>query len=114
MSLIDTIKARIKTAMLSKNDAERNILRVLLGESQTLESRQGSIITDEQVVKIAKKLIASNNESVVHLEGDRKAALLKENEIISSLLPKEFTAQESGKLLWHAAQVQVFFWLSSC
>lgn len=93
--LLDTIKARIKTAMLSKNDAERNILRVLLGESQTLESRQGGI-TDEQVVKIAKKMIDNNNETIAALpkEDPRCAALANENIILSSLVPKELTAQD--------------------
>ena len=93
--LLDTIKARIKSAMLSKNESERNILRVLLGEAQTFESRQGSI-ADEHIIKLAKKIITNNNESIGVLGKDDKRAepLLKENEILSSLLPKEMTLQE--------------------
>lgn len=93
--LMDTLKARIKAAMLARNDAERNILRVLLGEAQTIESRQGSI-TDDQVVKVAKKLIDNNNESMAAMEWDdaRAVPLAKENEILSSLVPKELTAQD--------------------
>ena len=54
MSLMDTIKVRIKTAMLAKNDTERNVLRYVLGEAQTLEARQKGKITDEDIQGVVR------------------------------------------------------------
>lgn len=88
----DLLKKEITTAILSKNILKRDILKVVLGEVQTIESRQG-VISDEQVIKIIKKLIQSNNECIALVKNEK---LEQENVILGAFLPKEMTLAELG------------------
>ena len=44
MSLIEEIKQRIVQAMKNKNEVERDILKLVKGEVQTLETRQNKTL----------------------------------------------------------------------
>ena len=57
------IKEMIIDAVKQKDNLKRDILKVLLGEIQTLESRQGSI-TKDQIISIIRKLIDSNRLTI--------------------------------------------------
>jgi len=97
MTLVDTIKQRITVAMKAHDELTRDILRLVLGEVQTAEAREGSV-NEEKVQKIIRKLIASNEETLA-LTKDPQAAekLRKENVILDSLLPKMWTIDDIVK-----------------
>ena len=105
--LVETIKERIKQAMLTKNSLERDVLRVALGELQTAEAR-GQSIEDGPAEKILRKLVKSIGETLAAIAGqESKAAergkLEKEREILESLLPKTLGAEEISASLVEVA-----------
>lgn len=95
MSLIDEIKQRIVQAMKNKNEIERDILKLVKGEVQTLETRQNKTLNDEQVSSIVRKLMESNEETIAnHTDPSVIEKLKQENEILDSLLPVVMTQEE--------------------
>lgn len=91
MALIDDLKSRMTSAMKSKNEAERDILRFVIAEATRATDKP----TDEQVVKTVKKVIENNNVTlnVCPKEDPRYAKLTAENQILSNLLPQEWDFQ---------------------
>mgnify|MGYP001304160731 CR=1 FL=1 len=78
--LVDDIKKRIPQAMKDKKVVERDILRVALSEIQNHENRSGKPPTEEEASKIIRKVIKSNEETLlVATSEETKAKLLEEN-----------------------------------
>jgi uncharacterized protein YqeY len=93
--LVDTIKARVKEAMKAKNVVEREILRVLLGEIQTVEARNAKAMSDEEALGVVKKLAKSNRETLeLSTDAAQKEILTAEIAILESLLPKTMSVDE--------------------
>lgn len=93
--LLDTLKARITQAVKEKDEVARDVLRLAFGEVQTSEARNERPLRDEEVAAILKKLVKSNDETLALAgEGERAATLRKENEILSSLLPKAMSPEQ--------------------
>jgi len=59
MKLQEQIKRDLTAAMKAKDDPTKDALRVILGEFSRLENKD---ISDDDVIKILKKLIKSENE----------------------------------------------------
>lgn len=89
MSLEQLIRDKIKTAMREKDEVSKNVLRVAIGEVDVLKGR-GQEVEDEQICKILRKLVASNEETIKA----KSAVLFKENEILNVLLPKLLSKEE--------------------
>jgi len=90
--LIETIKRRIKEAMLEKDAVTRDILRVAIGEIQTAEARGGDI-GDAEAEKILRKLVKSNQETLAAIgddpaKQDQTLQLRRELEILEDVLPR--------------------------
>jgi uncharacterized protein YqeY len=98
MSLVQVMRDRVKVAMKSGNLVEKSILKLILGECDTLlnsAQQGGKPLTDEQVSKVLRKIILSNNETLgYNLSEDKKSIIFQENEILESLLPKLLTQDE--------------------
>ncbi len=87
--LVDDIKKRIPQAMKDKKVVERDILRVALSEIQNHENRSGKPPTEEEASKIIRKVIKSNEETLlVATSEETKAKLLEENQVLNGLLPQ--------------------------
>ena len=81
MGLIQTIKKDLATALKAKDEDRKQALRVILGELGRLDDKQPS---DEEIVKVIKKLAKSEKETLRHQgQSDRSAYL----EIIENYLP---------------------------
>lgn len=92
--LADQIKERLITAMRNGNTAERDVLRVALGELQTEQSRAGSI-TEDKAQQLVRKMVKSNHETLdAGPDPTTAAKLRKENEILESLLPRTLSEDE--------------------
>lgn len=93
--LLDDLKARITRAVKEKDEVARDVLRLALGEAQTAEARNERPLRDEEVAAVLKKLVKSNDETLALAgEGDRATTLRRENEVLSSLLPKALTPEQ--------------------
>jgi uncharacterized protein YqeY len=93
--LVDDIRARLKDAMKNRRTVEKEILRVLLGEIQTIEAREGRDLTEEASAQVVRKLLKANRETAdVTVDAAQKATLEEEIAILESLLPKTMTVDE--------------------
>jgi uncharacterized protein len=92
--LVDELKKRVMQAIKSRNDIEKEVLRVALGEIQTVEAR-GAKLTDEEAGAIVRKLVKANQETIAVSENpEQKAVLQQEIAILESLLPKTLGVEE--------------------
>lgn len=86
--LAERIKSQMLAALKAGRSVEKEILRVALGEMQTVEARKGSL-TDDETVAIVKKLVKSNRETLeVSQNAEQRSALEQEIAILEALLPK--------------------------
>ncbi len=93
--LKDDIKAQMLAAMKAGEKLEKEILRVALGEVQATESRENRELTDDEVGKILRKLVKSNEESLDVLQDEaRKERLAAETVILKALLPQTLAGDE--------------------
>jgi uncharacterized protein YqeY len=89
--MIESIKKQLLNARKSQNKEVLSILTVVLGEVDTLKFSKGhSVVTNEEVIKIIKKLIEDNELLIQH----GKNELIDENKILADLLPKFATQEE--------------------
>ena len=92
--LVDEIKKRITQAMKDKN-VDKEILRVALGEIQTTEARNAKAGTDEEALAVVRKLVKSNEETLLAtVDEEQKRILVREIEVLSSLLPTSLTQEQ--------------------
>src|SRR6185503_16125224 len=98
--LVDTIKARALEAMKKKDSLATSILRLALGEIQTLEARNNRAATDDEATAVVRKLVKSNEETLAVAEStEQKSTLEQELAILRSLLPKSMTPEEIASAL---------------
>ena len=89
MPLLDEIKKRLGEAIKAKNDVEREVLRVALGEIQTLQTRTAKPATDEEAAQIIRKLVKSNEETKAATTDAARAGVLdQEIVVLTALVPK--------------------------
>ena len=97
MRLQDKLKEDLKAAMKARNEAEKDALRVVMGEMARLDKKQ---FEDDEIIKILKKLIKSEKEL---LEKSGRGETSPFIEIIEAYLPK--MATEAQIRQWIAANV---------
>lgn len=91
MTLKERIKADILTATKAKDNATKNILKVVLGEVDTQEGR-GKTLTDEQIYGVIRKVLQGVEEMLIYKPGD--AVLMQEKAILSKLLPVQLDRED--------------------
>lgn len=95
MTLVDDIKTQTKAALKARDEVTKNVLRLVLGEIQLAESRQGTTLDDAAGHKIVRKLVASNEATLeVTTDETTKAQLLRENEVLLALVPQQLTVPQ--------------------
>jgi uncharacterized protein YqeY len=98
--LVDQIKARMFQAIKTGQHLEKEILRVAVGEITTEAARPGRQGSDEEAQAILRKLVKSNEETLASTtDEEKRATLLKENEILAGFLPKSMTPEEIAAAL---------------
>jgi len=101
--LADDIKKRMFAAIKAKNNVEKEILRVALGEIQVAESRSG-LVSEEAAVAIVRKLVKSNQETLSLSENDEQKRVLREEiGILETFLPRVLSSDEILALLAEVA-----------
>ncbi|QDU34825.1 Yqey-like protein [Poriferisphaera corsica] len=95
MSMIAVIKQRVRKAMLERNELEKSILKVALGDLETEASRSVDPMTNERCEKIIRKMVKSSNETISLTKDKAMAERCKaEIVILETLLPKTLTVDE--------------------
>lgn len=97
MTLQQTIKKDLATAMKARDEAKKDALRVVMGE---FARAAGKELTDDEAVRILKKLAKSERET---LEKIGKTADSPYLQIIESYLPQ--AADEAAIRAWIDANV---------
>jgi uncharacterized protein YqeY len=92
MNLQQQIKMDLSAAIKARDEHKKNTLRVVLGELGRLDKKE---LSDDEVVKILKKLIKSEREVLERKCETADSAFI---EIIETYLPK--MASEADILSW--------------
>ena len=88
MSLQEQIKKDLAVAMKAKDEETKNALRVIMGEFGRQENKE---LSDEEVIRIVKKLIKSEKEM---LEKSGQGASSPFIDVINAYLPQMATPEE--------------------
>jgi hypothetical protein len=92
MTIQQQIKKDLSAAIKARNEDKKETLRVVLGEFGRLDKKE---LSDDEVVKILKKLIKSEKEVLEHKGEAADSAFI---EIVESYLPE--TASEAEISAW--------------
>ncbi|MDX2052330.1 MAG: GatB/YqeY domain-containing protein [Polyangiaceae bacterium] len=93
--LVDEIKKQMFAAMKANQTTEKEILRVAVGELQTVQSRSETPLSDEDALSVLRKLVKSNEESLASTTSDsERAVLLREIEVLRTFLPTSLTLDQ--------------------
>lgn len=82
MTMQVQIKKDLMQAMKAKDDEKKNTLRIVMGEFAREEAKE---LTDDTVIKIIKKLVKSERETIAHSGQSGESRYI---EILESYLPK--------------------------
>jgi uncharacterized protein len=110
MSLFESIKQQLNAARKAGEKEKLSILKVVVGELQTLQFSKGhaETISDEETIKTIKKLIEGNTQTIdLSPNNARNIDLAKEIAILSTLLPKMATKEEIEAALKEATFTHV-------
>jgi uncharacterized protein YqeY len=89
--LYQTIKADRMSAMKNRDKVAKSILTTLLGELEGNAKRNGLDVSDDDVLKLIKKFIDANKESLQYKPDPN---LEIENSVLTSYLPKQLSESE--------------------
>jgi uncharacterized protein YqeY len=98
LSLKETITNDIKQAMLNKNNALRDTLRMISAEIKQLEVDKKITVSDDDVISILNKMAKQRKDSIqqFHQGGREDLASIEINEleIITTYLPAQLSEEE--------------------
>lgn len=99
--LIDQIKQRMFQAIKAGEVLEKEVLRTAIGEV----TRSGDDPTDERVLGVLRKLVKSNQETLVAItDAEQKRALEREIEVLETFLPAAPSPERLRELLAPVAE----------
>lgn len=98
--LVEDIKKQITQAMKSGDAVARDVLRLALSEIQTAEARKNAPVSEEDAINAVRKLIKSNEETLVlTTDTERAGTLRQEIGVLSALLPKQLSVDDIARAL---------------
>ena len=100
--MLAELRKQLNQAVLTKNEALKSIIRVILGEASTLEARSNKPLTDEQVQSVVRKILLGNTETMglmvksnpENVNAPNYLSLASENAFLESLLPQTLTVEQ--------------------
>jgi uncharacterized protein YqeY len=101
---VDTLRAASFTAAKERDTVAKDVLRLAIGEIQNAEVR-GATVDDAAAMVIVRKLVKSNLETLAATtDGETKAKLTRENEVLLALLPSSMDADAIARALEPVAE----------
>ena len=103
--IFEELAAKRPAARKSKDKATLSILNVAIGEIQLETSRSmPPKMSEGQAIKIVRKLVESNRETLSKLEdGIAKETLIQEIDILEGFLPKEWDEDQIFEFIENAS-----------
>lgn len=96
MSLKAELKKRVLQAMRDKNELEKDLLRVLLGDLELAETRTGKELSEKDEQQIVRRMVKSNQETAALTQDPADVEKLKQElAILEALLPKTLSVAET-------------------
>lgn len=96
MSLKAELKKRVLQAMRDKNELEKDLLRVLLGDLELAETRTGNELSEKDEQQIVRRMVKSNQETAALTQDPADVEKLKQElAILEALLPKTLSIAET-------------------
>lgn len=96
MSLKAELKKRVLQAMRDKNELEKDLLRVLLGDLELAETRTGNELSEKDEQQIVRRMVKSNQETAALTQDPADVEKLKQElAILEALLPKTLSVAET-------------------
>ena len=92
MTIQQQIKKDLMGAMKAKDEDKKSTLRVIMGEFARADSKE---LSDDEVIKVLKKLIKSEKETLAQKGSDEDTAFIQ---IIETYLPQ--MASEDEIVAW--------------
>lgn len=89
MRIQEQIKQDLKQAMKDKDEEKKNTLRIIIGEFGRAEAKE---LSDDEVIKIVRKLIKSEQESLA--QSGKSASDSRYIQILESYLPQMASDEE--------------------
>ena len=103
MSLIDTIKADMYTAMKSGKKKTAGTLRILLSKLKDQQINMGKKLSDQEELNVIKTLVKQRRESIEIYEQANRLDLAEQEKIelkiLESYLPQMMTKDETRSLV---------------
>ena len=103
MSLIDTIKADMYTAMKSGEKKPAGTLRILLAKLKDQQINMGGKLSDQEGLNVIKTLVKQHRESIEIYEKANRPDLADQEKIelsiLESYLPQMMTKDETRSLV---------------
>lgn len=100
--LYESLRVKLTELRKANKPLEKSVLSVVIGDADTLGAKNNTTPTDDQVEKIIRKVIESNQETITALgckNDEMRLTLTKENEYLSTLLPKTLSVEEISNYL---------------
>jgi len=98
MKMEENINIDIKNAMIEKNEVKLEALRTIKTSIQTEKAKEGTELSDEQVIKLIQTLVSKRTESVTqYTQGGRPDLADHENDLIAIFklyLPEQLSESE--------------------
>ena len=88
------LRSKLQTAIKTKDDLARDVLRIIMGEVSTRQARTGKEPGDADIHAIIRTMLTNNNETRKELEQRSQTSheayerLGRENAYLETLLPK--------------------------
>lgn len=102
--LYQTIKVDRMFAMKNRDKVAKSVLTTLLGELEGNAKRSGSEVSDNDVLRLIKKFIDANKESLQHKDNPD---LETENALLAEYLPKQMSEDELRSVIQALGDVHI-------
>lgn len=102
--LYNQIKADRMAAMKAKDNVRKSVLTTLAGELESNAKRSGGAVTDDDALRLIKKFIEANKESLQHKQDP---VLERENTLLSEYLPKQLSEDELRTIIASLGDVHI-------
>lgn len=93
--LLAELKKQMFAAMKASRNLEKEILRVAIGEIETVASRSDKPLSHEDELGVLRKLVKSNEETLLSTQDPEKRNVLSsEMEVLRTFLPSTLTVEQ--------------------